>query len=80
MDVLKINDDDDDDDDDILYPREVQDLGDTEVKVLVMVKSGEHHKDLGTSKDCIFYLITNYYYYYYYYYYRMLFKKCLKSC
>jgi len=44
--------------DDGLYPGEVRELGDREVKVSVMVKSGKLYK-WPTSEDCIFYPIRN---------------------
>ena len=44
--------------DDGLYPGEVRELGDREVKVSVMVKSGKLYK-WPTSEVCIFYPIRN---------------------
>ena len=40
--------------DDDLHPGEVRELGDREVKMSVMVRSGKHHK-WPTSEDSIFY-------------------------
>ena len=44
--------------DDALYPGEVREVGDQEVKVFAMMKSGNYYK-WPKSEDCIFYPIKN---------------------
>jgi len=44
--------------DEMLYPGQVRELGDKEVKVSVMMRSGKYYK-WPTSEDCIFYPISN---------------------
>jgi len=44
--------------DDVLYPGEVREVGDKEVKVSAMIKSGKYYK-WPTSENCIYYAVNN---------------------
>lgn len=44
--------------DDVLYPGEVREVGDQEVKVSDIIKSGKYYK-WPNSEDCIFYAVQD---------------------